>query len=85
VTFSLAQFGDFFTDMALNINLSTTSCTAGTVPAIPVAPATVTAATALQTNGSITLGDGSVLQQINTSTNIIRNFAYLGTYQASGQ
>lgn len=34
-TFSIPQFGDFFSDMALHVVLSATSASAGTVPAFP--------------------------------------------------
>jgi large exoprotein involved in heme utilization and adhesion len=35
VSFSIPQFGDFFADMVVNVNLSATSATAGVVPALP--------------------------------------------------
>jgi hypothetical protein len=35
VQFSIAQFGDFFNDMVVNITLAATSATVGTVPALP--------------------------------------------------
>lgn len=34
-TFSIPQFGDFFSDMALHVVLASTSATAGTVPVFP--------------------------------------------------
>ncbi len=35
VTFSIPQFGDFFSDMVVNVVLASTAATAGTVPALP--------------------------------------------------
>lgn len=59
VIFSLPQFGDFFLDMALNVSLSTASCAAGVLPAVPADSAVILAANN-QVNAQITLLDGSV-------------------------
>ena len=58
--FSLPQFGDFFADMALNIQLSSASAAPGALPAVPANPTDITDANN-QVDGTATLLDGSVL------------------------
>lgn len=44
VIFSLPQFGDFFADMALNIQLSSASAAPAALPVLPANPAAIVAA-----------------------------------------
>jgi len=84
VIFSLPQFGDFIADMVLNMTLSSSSCVAGTLPALPDDPADIAAAVN-QVNGSATLIDGSVLSQIDPAAKVVRNFEYLGYMRYDGK
>lgn len=82
--FSLPQFGDFFLDMALNVSLSTASCAAGILPAVPADSAVIAAANN-QVNASITLLDGSVQSAIDPSAQVLRQFDYLGYIKNDGK
>ena len=84
VIFSISQFGDFIADMVLNITLSSSSCVAGALPALPADPADITAAIN-QVNGTATLIDGTVLNQIDPAAQIVRNFEYLGYMRYDGK
>ena len=44
VTFSIPQYGDFFSDMALNITVGQASASAGALPAVPADSAVIVAA-----------------------------------------
>lgn len=70
--------------MVLNLTLSQTSCVAGVLPALPADPADITAAIN-QVNGTATLIDGTVLNQIDPSAKIVRNFEYLGYMRYDGK
>ncbi len=82
--FSISQFGDFIADMVLNITLSASSCVAGALPALPADPADIVAAIN-QVNGTATLIDGTVLNQIDPAAQIVRNFEYLGYMRYDGK
>jgi len=84
VIFSIPHFGDFLADMVLNLTLSPASCVAGALPALPADPADITAATN-QVNGTATLIDGTVLNQIDPAAKIVRNFEYLGYMRYDGK
>ena len=84
VIFSIPQFGDFLADMVLNLTLSPASCVAGVLPAVPADPADITAATN-QVNGTATLIDGTVLNQIDPVAKVVRNFEYLGYMRYDGR
>jgi len=64
VTFGLPQFGDFFLDMALNINVSKASCASGVLQAVPADSAVIDDANN-QVDATITLLDGSVQHAID--------------------
>jgi len=83
VIFSLPQFGDFFADMALNIQLSSASAAPAALPVLPANPAAIVAANN-QVDGTATLLDGSVLHQIDPAAQMIRTFEYLGYIKYDG-
>lgn len=83
VIFSLPQFGDFFSDMALNVVLSQTSAAAASVPAVPADPAPIAAANN-QVNEYATLLDGNKLYQVDSVKSVIRSFEYLGHIKYDG-
>ena len=70
--------------MGLNINLSTASAQAGAVPTVPANPPTITAA-AGQVNNVLTLPNGTVINQIDSDAEVIRDFEYLGNYNSTGK
>ena len=84
VIFSLPQFGDFFLDMGLNLNLSKASAAAGVLPALPADSAVITAANN-QVNATITLLDGSVQEAIDADAEVLRQFDYLGYIKHDGK
>ena len=59
--------------MVLNLTLSAASCVAGVLPVLPADPADIIAAIN-QVNGTATLIDGSVLNQIDAAAKIVRDF-----------
>lgn len=95
IAFSIPQYGDFFSDMALNIVLAETSATAGVVPPFPnfVGPDDqVTTATSRSSGRqNTTTGvytkytheyvdfSGNVLQPGSVATNFVRYCEYPGT------
>jgi hypothetical protein len=84
VIFSLPQFGDFFTDMVLNVHVSGTSIAPGAVPAVP-ADSVVIDALNNQPQSTITLLDGTVLPAIDADAEVVRQFEYMGHVDASGK
>lgn len=60
VTFSIPQFGDFFSDMVVNVTLAQTSATAGVVPALPayVGAANQTVSSTQKSSGVENTGTG---------------------------
>ncbi len=84
VIFSLPQFGDFFLDMALNINLSKASAAAGTLGALPD-DSDVIVNQNNQVDATITLLDGSVQHAIDASAEVLRQFEYLGYIKHDGK
>lgn len=80
----MPQFGDFFLDMALNLNLSTASCASGVLSALPDDSAVIAAANN-QVDATITLLDGSVQHAIDSSAQVLRQFEYLGYIKHDGK
>lgn len=86
MTFSLAQFGDFFTDMALNINVSAANAVASALPATIPDDDGVIATDTLYDNRSIVLPDGKSMYRFDTQQNIVRSFEFMNAfYTASGK
>jgi hypothetical protein len=85
VTFSLAQFGDFFTDMALYISVSQASAQPKPLPALPMLNSGDITGAVGQINNKITLSDGTVINTIAPDEQVIRRFDYLGYYTYSGK
>lgn len=70
--------------MVVNVNLSTTSCVAAPLPAVPSDPVDIAAAVN-QVNGKATLIDQTVLNQIDVDGKIVRDFEYLGYMRYDGK
>jgi subtilase family serine protease len=94
VTFSIPQFGDFFSDMVVNAVLSPVACTAGTVPSLPAyigldSQSTAGGISTSYTNNALTGvctryryryvdANGTLVQPAAAATNFIRYCEYPG-------
>lgn len=80
----MTQFGDFFTDMVLNLTVSQASCAPGVLGAVPADSAVIAAANN-QVNATMTLMDGSVLNAIDPAAEVVRQFDYIGYIKYDGK